>query len=94
MEYVLHMADGSKVLMHSGLPEAEVRRRHYAFPKSRRYPLYDRSHVLSAIRFFNYIEPENEQTLANAILQRMKELNMTGVTVGKANRFSKYYPGE
>ena len=94
MDYVFHMDDGSKVLLHSMLSDSEVKHRHYAFPEERKYPLPDRDHVLSAIRFFNYVEPRNEKVLADAILKRMKELGMTDVNVGKANRFSKYYNGE
>ena len=95
MDYLLHMADGSEaVLSHSTLTEAEVDRRKYAFPEKRKFPLTDRSHVLSAIKFFNYASPGEERTLANAILKRMRELGMTDVNVGPANRFSKYYKQE
>ena len=47
--------------------------------------------MLSAIKFFNYVEPAKEEVLARAILKRMRELGMSEVNVGKANRFSKYY---
>ena len=92
MDYRLTFSDGSKaVLTHSVLPEAEVKRRKYAFPKERKFPLTDRDHVLSAIKFFNYVGPANEEHLARAILKRMRELGMHEVNVGKANRFLKYY---
>lgn len=51
----------------------------------------DKAHVLSAIKFFNYVSPRDEKKLANAILKRMKELGITEVNVGETNRFSKYY---
>ena len=94
MEYKFTFSDGSEAILHSGLSEAEVDRRHYAFPEQRKFPLTDRSHVLSAIKFFNYVEPRNERQLANAILKRMRELGMSKVNVGPDNRFGKYYKSE
>lgn len=91
MDYMVHFDNGSKVLLHSNLSKAEVYSRHYAFPEERKFPLPDRAHVLSAIRFFNYVEPKDEKHLADAILKRMKELGMSDVNVGKSNRFLKYY---
>lgn len=92
MRYKLTFEDGSEaILFHSTLTQEEIDRRHYAFPEQRKFPLNDRSHVLSAIRFFNYVSPKDERKLANAILKRMRELNIGDVNVGKANRFSKYY---
>ena len=69
-------------------PEAEPV---YGLPDKKKYPMPDRDHVLSAIRFFNYVDPSDEERLAKAILKRMRELNVTGVTVGEVNRFKKYY---
>lgn len=95
MDYKLTFQDGSSaVLSHSELSKAEIDRRHYAFPEQRKFPLPDRDHVLSAIKFFNYVEPRNERKLANAILKRMRELGMAEVNVGDTNRFKKYYNPE
>ena len=80
-----------EVIFHSELPDAEVKRRKYAFPEERRFPLTDRAHVMSAIRFFNYAKPDEEAHLAKAILKRMRELGITDVNVGKDNRFKEYY---
>ena len=91
MDYLLHMDDGSEILLHSSLSEAEVESRHYAVPEQRKYPMPDRAHVLSAIRFFNYVSPSDEEHLAKAILKRMRELGMKDVNVGEKNRFLKYY---
>lgn len=72
MDYKFTFEDGSeKILSHSMLTDAEVEKRKYAFPDKRKYPLPDRAHVLSAIRFFNYASPSEEETLAKAILKRM-----------------------
>ena len=91
MDYKLTFDDGSSAILHSALSSAEIARRKYAFPEERKFPLPDRDHVLSAIRFFNYVEPRNEEHLARAILKRMRELGMEDVNVGKSNRFLKYY---
>lgn len=95
MEYRIFFDDGSNaVLSHSALSPEEVARRKYAFPEQRKFPLTDRAHVLSAIKFFNYVDPKDEKILARAILKRMRELGMTEVNVGETNRFAKYYRGE
>lgn len=80
-------------LAHTQLTENELQKRHYAFPEKRKFPLPDRDHVLSAIKFFNYVSPNEERILANAILKRMKELGMSDVNVGPTNKFRKYYSG-
>lgn len=64
---------------------------HYGLPKKKKYPLPDRKHVLSAIRFFNYVSPQDEKQLAEAILEKIKEYGMKDVGVGPDNRFLKYY---
>ena len=66
----------------------------YGIPKLKKYPMPDAKHVRSAIKFFNYAEPEYEKELANAILARMREygMNFDDFTVGEDNRFSKYIP--
>ena len=79
------------ICAHSELSDEELEKRKYVFPEERKFPLPDKAHVLSAIKFFNYIEPSKEKILANAILKRMREYGMTNVNVGKDNRFSKYY---
>lgn len=63
----------------------------YGLPKKKKYPLPDRKHVLSAIRFFNYVSPRDEKQLAEAILEKIKEYGMKDVGVGPDNRFLKYY---
>lgn len=63
----------------------------YGLPKQKKYPLPDRKHVLSAIRFFNYVSPKDEKQLAEAILEKIKEYGMKDVGVGPDNRFLKYY---
>ena len=75
------------------LSHAEIKSKDlkYGLPDQKKYPMPDRSHVLSAIKFFNYVSPKDEETLANAILARMEEYGITDVNVGPDNRFKKYY---
>lgn len=64
----------------------------YGLPKLKKYPMPDAAHVRSAIKFFNYVTPSNEQELANAILARMDEYGISpdSMNVGDENRFKKY----
>lgn len=65
----------------------------YGIPELKKYPMPDREHVKSAIRFFNYVEPRYEKELARNIIQRIKEYHMTDISVGPDNRFGKYWHG-
>lgn len=64
----------------------------YGLPKLKKYPMPDADHVRSAIKFFNYVTPSNEQELANAILARMDEYGISpdSMNIGDENRFKKY----
>lgn len=66
----------------------------FGLPEKRKYPLHDEDHVLSAIRFFNSCDTEDEEKLAKAIIKQMKKFDMTDVKVGPSNRFKKYYQPE
>ncbi len=63
----------------------------FGVPEQRKYPLNDEKHVRSAIKLFNYVEPKYEAELARNIKKKMKQYNITDITVGEKNRFSKYY---
>ena len=78
------------------LSDEELKKRKYAFPEQRKFPMPDVKHVKSAIKFFNYVDPKDEETLANYILARMKEYGMKleDLNVGDENRFKKYLPKE
>ena len=62
----------------------------YGIPSKRKYPMPDESHVRSAIQMFNHVDAEDEAELARNIKKKIKQYGMT-VSVGKENRFSKYY---
>lgn len=63
----------------------------YGLPRKKKYPMPDREHVRSAIKFFNYVSPSDEKELARNIIARIKEYRIVGINVGKENRFRKYY---
>ena len=62
----------------------------FGLPELRKYPMPDKDHVLSAIRFFNYVSPENEKELARNIKKKMKQYNISPDRVGDKNRLKKY----
>lgn len=63
----------------------------FGVPSKRKFPLDTEAHVRSAIKFFNYVDPEDEEELARRIKAAMKKFNITDVHVSDKNRFSKYY---
>lgn len=67
------------------LPDEE-----FGIPSQRRFPLHDKSHCLSAIRFFNKVDAEHEEELARNIKRKMKEYNIPEDSVGPNNRLRKY----
>lgn len=64
----------------------------FGIPELRKYPMPDRKHVLSAIRFFNHVDYKYERQLAKRIIINMKKYNIDGSHVGKDNRLRKYLP--
>ena len=64
----------------------------FGVPSKRKFPLDTEAHVRSAIKFFNYVDPEDEELLAKKIIAAMKKYGIYGkVRVSEKNRFSKYY---
>ena len=63
----------------------------FGIPSKRKYPLDTEAHTRSAIRFFNYVEKEDEEELAKNIIKAIKRFDITDIKIGKKNRFSKYY---
>ena len=82
-------------LHHSDLDEEDKHK--YGVPEQKKFPMPDKKHVKSAIRFFNYVDPKYEQELADAILKRAEEYGLVfgeDITVGDDNKFKKYLPKE
>ena len=101
---VIHILNKmKKILVESNKTEAVVEHadkdeddKKFGVPEQKKFPLPDADHVKSAIRFFNYVDPKYEKELAEAILERMKEYNMSfdDFGVGDENKFKKYIPKE
>lgn len=67
----------------------------YGVPELKKFPMPDKKHVKSAIRFFNYVDPKYEKELAEAIIEKAKEFGLdleSDISVGDENRFKKYLP--
>ena len=67
----------------------------FGIPELKKYPMPDKKHVKSAIRFFNYVDPKYEKELAEAILEKAKEFGLVfdeDISVGDENRLKKYLP--
>lgn len=81
-------------LTHAGVVKNDDRKLKYGIPELKKYPMPDAKHVLSAIKFFNYVAPKYEKELAEAILDRIDEYGMSfdDFGVGEDNRFYKYIP--
>lgn len=81
-------------MAHSDLEDDKAKK--YGIPELKKFPMPDKRHVISAIKFFNYVTPAHEEELAKAILARIKEygMNFDDFGVGDENRFKKYIPKE
>lgn len=62
----------------------------YGLPALKKYPMPDEKHVRSAIKFFNYVDEDNERELAVNIKKQMKKYNISPDCVGEKNRLKKY----
>lgn len=69
----------------------------YGVPELKKFPMPDKKHVKSAIRFFNYVDPKYEKELAEAIIEKAEEFGLdleSDISVGDENRFGKYLKRE
>jgi hypothetical protein len=62
----------------------------FGIPELRKYPLNDKNHVLSAIRYFNRVEKKYEEELAKNIIKAMKKFGIPSSAVGERNRLNQY----
>lgn len=84
-----------ELISHTDISDKEKEdKKKFGLPDLKKYPMPDPDHVKSAIRFFNYVDPKHEKELAEAILERMKEYDMSfeDFGVGDENRFKNYIP--
>ena len=93
-EYNKAFEETKEHLVHAD--EEDEDKHKYGVPEQKKFPLPDADHVHSAIKFFNYVDPEYEKELAQAILKRAKEygVDISEINVGDENRFKKYLKGE
>ena len=66
----------------------------FGVPSKRKFPLDTEARVRSAIKFFNYVDPDDEALLARKIKSAMNRYGIKDVAVSDKNRFSKYYKSE
>ena len=70
----------------------------FGIPEKRKYPLHDQHHVLLAIKFFNYVDKNDEKELANNIAKAIDKLFDDGekldINIGDKNRLSHYIKKE
>jgi ribosomal protein S18 acetylase RimI-like enzyme len=65
----------------------------FGVPGKKKFPLDSEAHVKSAIKFFNYVEPDDEAELAKRIKKKAKEYGVV-IRCGEKNRLSKYITEE
>ena len=70
---------------------SELHDEDFGIPSLRKYPLDTEKHVRSAIKFFNYVEPEYEEELAENIIKAIKKFEINDIRYSERNRFFQYY---
>lgn len=63
----------------------------FGIPEQKKFPLDTRAHVISAIKFFNYADPKYRKALAQRIISKIHQYNITGLTPSDQNAFYQYY---
>lgn len=84
----------SMMLFEDKLPSKErndLKKNQFGLPDKRKYPLNDEEHVRVAIRMFNHVDKNDEETLANNIIKKLNQFDITDIDVGEDNKFYKYY---
>lgn len=62
----------------------------YGIPEEKKFPLFDKDHVRSAIKFFNYADEKYRSELASKIKSKMIKYNIPTDTVGDQNNLKAY----
>ena len=84
--YFTYLSEASK--SRSKLSSSE-----FGLKEVRKYPLDSKKHVLSAVKFFNHVDPDSEEELANNIISKAKKfkLDLSNLVPEKSNnRLAKY----
>lgn len=66
----------------------------FGVPSKRKFPLDTEAHVRSAVKFFNYVDSEDEKELADNLISALEKYDIKDIKVSDKNRFSKYYYNE
>lgn len=80
----------ANIVTESRLPSNKSIDPEFGLPDKKKYPLFDKAHVLSAIKFFNYTSGEDSERLASAIKSKMKQYGISSDSVGEDNRLKNY----
>jgi len=91
---ILNMAkreNREKVLAEARLP-VDGSDPQFGVPEQKKFPLFDESHVRSAIKFFNHVDAQYEQELARAIIAKMKKYGISYDSIGKENKLYNWIP--
>lgn len=95
MEKSTYEKDDIDYLDESYTKRSNLKDSEFGLPDERKYPLDSKKHVLSAIKFFNYVDSDKEKELAKNINHAIDKFFDSGekvdIHVGKDNRFSKYF---
>ena len=70
---------------------SELKDSDFGVSSKRKFPLDTEAHTRSAVKFFNYVDPEDEEELADKLNTALKKYNINDIKVSDKNRFSKYY---
>lgn len=61
----------------------------FGIPSKRKFPLHDKDHIFTAIKFFKFAKESDRKELADNIVRRMKELDMP-INFKEKSTISKY----
>ena len=70
---------------------SELKDSDFGVPSKRKFPLDTEDHTRSAVKFFNYVDPEDEEELAKRLISALNKYDIDDINVSEKNRFSKYY---
>ena len=77
----------------SRLSRSDLSSSEFGVKELRKFPLDTKKHVLSAVKFFNHVDPAHENELAKNILSKIKKFGIDLKSLlpkNSNNRFSKY----
>ena len=69
---------------------SELKDSDFGVPSKRKFPLDTEDHTRSAVKFFNYVDPEDEEELAKRLISALNKYDIDDINISEKNRFSKY----